>query len=120
MLLHFSFAKPPLASEAPFSDDFLLFPRRNGFCLFKRRLELLRRLNQLPRAARDNVVRGRHDDDLLALLSVRAAYQRVIQYFDSRRSFLPDGGGTVDDENPIGVFLFDVFEGNRLPVPLVA
>ena len=98
----------------------LFFPRRNGFGLFKRRLQLFRRLYQLPRAARDNVVRGRHDDDLLAFPSVGGAYQRVVQHLDGRRPFLPDGGGTVDDENPVGVFLFDVFEGNGLSVPLVA
>ena len=57
---------------------------------------------------------------MLALPSVRSAYQRVIQHFDGRRPFLPDGGGAVDDENPVGVFLFDVFEGNGLSVPLVA
>lgn len=77
---------------------------------------LFARVQQLLRAAGCQISFGNEVNDLSFFPCGRFGNQRIVQHVFRRLTLFADGRAAVEDEQPVGIFLFQVFEADRLAV----
>lgn len=77
---------------------------------------LFARVQQLLRAAGCQISFGNEVNDLSFFPCGRFGNQRIVQHVFRRLTLFADGRAAVEDKQPVGIFLFQVFEADRLAV----